>query len=164
MQSLSAAQGFAPPPPLFPPADPIQFHTLVSIKILVLHDIYSSGLTNAISSLCRDNLRHQTTLMDRPAHRRTNPDTHLTDVLLNLVVRHDYGIYWMFVYSFMWVLVSVVNYFVILVMLWSLWRNMWSLWAMSCVLCMWCFCELCDVYVMIIWYIFYLFGWNSKNK
>jgi hypothetical protein len=62
MQSLAAAQGFAPPPPLFPPADPAQFHTLVSIIILVLHDIYLSGITHAISFLCRDNLRHPTTL------------------------------------------------------------------------------------------------------
>jgi hypothetical protein len=102
MQSLGAVQGFAPPPPqLFPPTDPAQFHTPVSIKILVMHDIYSSGLTNAICSLCRDNLRHQTTLMDRRAHRRTNPAAHLAKVLLNLVVRHVYGIYWIFVYSFM---------------------------------------------------------------
>jgi hypothetical protein len=36
MQSLGAAHGFAPPPPLFPPVDPPQFHTPVSIKILVL--------------------------------------------------------------------------------------------------------------------------------
>jgi hypothetical protein len=35
MQSLGAAQGFAPPPPLFPTADPAFFHTLVSIKIVV---------------------------------------------------------------------------------------------------------------------------------
>jgi hypothetical protein len=35
MQSLSAAQGFAPPPPLFPTVDPTQFHTPVSIKIVV---------------------------------------------------------------------------------------------------------------------------------
>jgi hypothetical protein len=40
MQSLGAAQGFSPPPPLFPPVDPAQFHTPVSIKIIVLHDIY----------------------------------------------------------------------------------------------------------------------------
>jgi hypothetical protein len=33
MQSLSAAQGFAPPPPLFPPADPAPFHSPVSSKI-----------------------------------------------------------------------------------------------------------------------------------
>jgi hypothetical protein len=63
MQSLSAAQDFAPPPLLFPPADPTQFHTPVSIKILVPHDIYSSGITHTISSLCRDNLRHPTTLI-----------------------------------------------------------------------------------------------------
>jgi hypothetical protein len=35
MQSLGAAQGFAPPPPLFPSVDPAQFHTHVSIKIVV---------------------------------------------------------------------------------------------------------------------------------
>jgi hypothetical protein len=35
MQSLGAAHGFAPPPPLFPAVDPAQFHTLVSIKIVV---------------------------------------------------------------------------------------------------------------------------------
>jgi hypothetical protein len=93
MQSLSAIRCFAPPPLLFPPADPIQFHTLVSIKILVLHDIYSSGITHAIFSLCRDNLRHPTILMDRLAHRRTSPAAHLVDVLLNLVVRHVYTIY-----------------------------------------------------------------------
>jgi hypothetical protein len=35
MQSLSAAQGFAPPPPLFPAVDPAVLHTPVSIKIVV---------------------------------------------------------------------------------------------------------------------------------
>jgi hypothetical protein len=66
MQSLGAAQSFAPPPPLFPPVDPAQFHTLVSIKILVLHDIYLSSITHAISFLCQDSLgQHPTTLMDR---------------------------------------------------------------------------------------------------
>jgi hypothetical protein len=35
MQSLSAAQGFAPPPPLFSAVDPALFHTPVSIKIVV---------------------------------------------------------------------------------------------------------------------------------
>jgi hypothetical protein len=82
MQSLGAAQGFAPPPLLFPPVDPTQFHTPVSTKILVLHNIYSSGLTHAIYSLSRDNQRHQTTIMDRPAHRRTSPTTHLADDLM----------------------------------------------------------------------------------
>jgi hypothetical protein len=81
MKSLGTARGFAPPPPLSRPADPAQFHTPVSIKILVLHDIYSSGLTHAISSLCRENWRHQTTLMDRPTHRRTSPAAHLTEIL-----------------------------------------------------------------------------------
>jgi hypothetical protein len=35
MQSLGAAQGFAPPPLLFPTVDPVLFHTPVSIKIVV---------------------------------------------------------------------------------------------------------------------------------
>jgi hypothetical protein len=39
MERLSVTSGFAPPPLLFPAADPAQFHTLASIKILVLHDI-----------------------------------------------------------------------------------------------------------------------------
>jgi hypothetical protein len=52
MQNLGATSGFAPPPSLFPAADPAQFHTPVSIKILILHDIYSSGLTHAIFTLC----------------------------------------------------------------------------------------------------------------
>jgi hypothetical protein len=87
MQSLGTAYGFAPSPLLFPPVDPGQFHTLVSIKILVLHDIYSSGITHAISSLCRDNLGwHPTTLMDRPAHRRTSPAAHLAEILCCRVI------------------------------------------------------------------------------
>ena len=54
----------------------------MSIKILVLHDIYSSGITHAISSLCRDNLGwHPSTLMDRPVHRRTSPAVHLDEIL-----------------------------------------------------------------------------------
>jgi hypothetical protein len=55
MQNLGAAQGLAPPPPLFPPADPARFHTPVSIRILVQHNIYLFGFTHAITSLCRDN-------------------------------------------------------------------------------------------------------------
>jgi hypothetical protein len=39
--------------------------------------------------------------MDRLAHRRTSPAAHLVYVLLNLVVRHVYTIYWMFVDLFM---------------------------------------------------------------
>jgi hypothetical protein len=35
MQSLGAAQGFAPSPPLFPTIDPALFHTPMSIKIVV---------------------------------------------------------------------------------------------------------------------------------
>jgi hypothetical protein len=82
MQSLNAAHGFAPPPLLFPPVDPAQFHTPVSIKILILHYIYSSGITHVISSLCRDNLgRHPTTRMDRLGHRRTSPAAHLAEIL-----------------------------------------------------------------------------------
>jgi hypothetical protein len=55
--------------------------------------------------------------MDCPAHCRTSPAAHLADVLLNLVVRHVYAIYWMFMDLFMLVLVSVVNYFVVLLTL-----------------------------------------------
>ena len=78
MQSLGAAQGHAPPPPLFPAADPTEFTTPVSIRILVLHDIYSYVLTHAISSLCRDNLgRHPTTLMKGTTQHSTSPTAHL---------------------------------------------------------------------------------------
>jgi hypothetical protein len=35
MQSLGGAQGFTSPPPLFPAVNPAQFHTPVSIKIVV---------------------------------------------------------------------------------------------------------------------------------
>jgi hypothetical protein len=35
MQILGATHGFAPPPPLFPTVDPAQFHTPMSIKIVV---------------------------------------------------------------------------------------------------------------------------------
>jgi hypothetical protein len=55
--------------------------------------------------------------MDRSAHRCTSPAVHLADVLLNLVLRHVYAIYLLFVDLFMSVLVSVVNYFVVLVTL-----------------------------------------------
>jgi hypothetical protein len=82
MQSLGAAHGLSPPPLLFPLVDPAQFHTPVSIKILVPHNIYSSGITHTISSLCRDNLgQHPTTLMDRLAHRRTSSAAHLAEIL-----------------------------------------------------------------------------------
>jgi hypothetical protein len=74
-----AASGFASAPLLFPPADPTLFSTPVSIKILVLYDIYSSGLIHAISSLCRINRWHQTTHMVCPTSRRTSPTGHLTD-------------------------------------------------------------------------------------
>ena len=79
VQSLGAAQGHAPPPPLFPATDPAAFTTPVSIKILVLHDIYSYVLTHTIYSLCSVNRRRRTTLMLRPALRRTSPDAHLVD-------------------------------------------------------------------------------------
>jgi hypothetical protein len=35
MKNLSAAQGFAPAPPLFPTVDPTFFHTPMSIKNVV---------------------------------------------------------------------------------------------------------------------------------
>jgi hypothetical protein len=85
MQSLGATSCFAPPPLLFHAVDPAQLATPVSIKILVVYDIYSSGLTHVISSLCRINRRHQTTLMVRTTLRRTSPTVNLVD-LLNLVV------------------------------------------------------------------------------
>jgi geranylgeranyl pyrophosphate synthase len=50
-------------------------------------DIYSFGLTLAISSLCKDNRRHQTTLMDHSALRRTSPTAHYADDLLVMIVR-----------------------------------------------------------------------------
>ena len=40
MQSLGVASGFAPPPTLFPPTDPAEFSTPISINILVMYDIY----------------------------------------------------------------------------------------------------------------------------
>jgi hypothetical protein len=84
---LGTAHGFAPPPLLFPPVDPFQFHTPMSIKIQVLHDIYSFGITHAISFLCRNNLgRHPTTLMERTTHRHTSPAAHLADDLLLVVI------------------------------------------------------------------------------
>jgi hypothetical protein len=78
MQSLGAAQGHAPPPLLFPAADPAEFTTPVSIKILVLHDIYSYVLTHAISSLCRVNRRRRTTLtLVQPFAEPVQPPTSL---------------------------------------------------------------------------------------
>jgi hypothetical protein len=127
------------------------------MKNLVVYDIYSYDLTHAISSLWRINRWHRTTLKVR----RTSPAGHLADVLLNLVVRHIYGIHWMFVDLFMWVLVSFVNYFVIHVtfvifvkklVIFVVFRRYVGVY------------DVCDVYVMIMWYIFCLFGWNSKNK
>jgi hypothetical protein len=86
MQSLRAASCFAPPPLLFHTIDPAQFATPVSIKILVVYDIYSSGLTHAISSLCRINRRHQTTHMVRTTLRRTSPTVNLVDLLTLVVI------------------------------------------------------------------------------
>jgi hypothetical protein len=66
---------------IVPCSNPVQFHTPVNIKNLVLHDIYSPGLTHAIPSLCRDNKWHRTTLMDRPALRWTSLAAHLNEIL-----------------------------------------------------------------------------------
>jgi hypothetical protein len=85
IQSLGATSGFAPPL-LFTTVEPSQFPTPISMKVLVLYDIYLSGLLYVIPSLCRINQRHQTTLVVRPTFRRTSPTGHLVDVLLNLVV------------------------------------------------------------------------------
>jgi hypothetical protein len=86
IQSLGAASGFAPPPLLFTTVEPSQFPTPMGMKVLVMYDIYLSGLIHVISSLCRINQRHQTTLVVRPTLHRTSPAGHLVDVLLNLVV------------------------------------------------------------------------------
>jgi hypothetical protein len=92
MQNLSATTGIALPPPLFPVAQPPQFSTLVSMKFLVVRDIYSSCFTHAISSMCKINRRHQTTLMVRRALRRTSPTSHLAD-LMNLAVIYKSYVY-----------------------------------------------------------------------
>jgi hypothetical protein len=73
IQSLGTAHGFAPPPPLFPLADPAQFHNPMS-----MHDIYSFGITHAISSLCRDNLRHpKPSWIAQPIAELVQPSTSL---------------------------------------------------------------------------------------
>lgn len=89
IHSLGAAQGFSPPPPLLPPADSAHFHTHVSIEILILYGIYSSSLAHSISSLCRDNRRHQTTLIDCSTHRQTNPAAHLVVVNIQYLDVHS---------------------------------------------------------------------------
>jgi hypothetical protein len=43
---------FSPPPLLFSIAEPPQFSTSMSMKILVVYSIYSSSLIHAISSSC----------------------------------------------------------------------------------------------------------------
>jgi hypothetical protein len=63
MQGLDVVSGFAPPPPLFPAAEHPYFFTPVSMKILVVYNIYLSGFTHAMSYLCKINQRDQTTLM-----------------------------------------------------------------------------------------------------
>jgi hypothetical protein len=75
--------------------------TPMSMKVLAVYDIYSFGLRHAISSMCRINRQHQTTIMVGPTLLRTSQAGHLADVLLNLVVRHVYGIRWMFVDLFL---------------------------------------------------------------
>jgi hypothetical protein len=91
MQSLVAALGFAPPPQLFSPVAPAQFHTPVSIKIQVLHDIYSFDITHAISSLCRDNLSgiQQPLWIAQPIAAPVQPPTSLryfVHMILSLLV------------------------------------------------------------------------------
>jgi hypothetical protein len=80
MQSLGTAQGHAPPPPLFLAADPAEFTTPVSIKILVLHYIFICSHTYNLFSVQGQSAR-RTTLTLRPALRRTSPDAHLVDDL-----------------------------------------------------------------------------------
>jgi hypothetical protein len=107
MQSLGAASSFAPPPLLFPATESPRFSTTVSMKILVVYDVYSSDFTHAISSLCRINRRHQTTVMVRPTLRLTSPAGHLVDVLLNLVVIWNFCL-WNLWYLCLWVLVILM--------------------------------------------------------
>jgi hypothetical protein len=171
MQSLGAAHGFAPPPSLFPPIDPAQFHTPLSIQILVLHNIYSFGITHAISSLCKVNLgRHPTTLMDHLAHRCTSPAAHLDEILcahdiifisvvntlwdnlvwtcLMLVIVHE--ILETYVLE-CWILTFVFEHIGN-----ALWELVWFMVFVRYVMYMWYLWWLCDI--------FCLFGWNSKNK
>jgi hypothetical protein len=79
--------GSVPPPLLFPPANSAQLYTPMNVKTLVLHDIYSSGLTHAIFSRCRDNRWHQTTSWTaHPAHHRTSLAAYLVDDFLVVLV------------------------------------------------------------------------------
>jgi hypothetical protein len=149
MQSLGAASGFAPPHPLFPAADPTQFHTPTSIKILLLHDIYSSGLIHAIPSLCRDNWRHQTTLTLRLALRRTNPGAHFADdIMLVTCLRNLLWDTWWD--TCLWKFCEILGETYVsetYLMCWYLW-DIWCWWYMC-----W-FYDICDVY-----YMYLLFVW-----
>jgi hypothetical protein len=71
MQNLSATTGIALPPPLFPVAQPPQFSTLVSMKFLVVRDIYSSCFTHAIGVI------KQPSWFDEPFAEPVQPSTSL---------------------------------------------------------------------------------------
>jgi hypothetical protein len=62
MQSLGVAMGVSLPTALFAPPPP-QLSTHVSMRFLVMYDIYLSCLTHAFYSLCRVNQRHQMILI-----------------------------------------------------------------------------------------------------
>jgi hypothetical protein len=62
MQSPSVAMGLSLPAALFAPPPP-QLSTHVSMRFLVMYDIYLSCLTHVFCSLCRVNQRHQMILI-----------------------------------------------------------------------------------------------------
>jgi hypothetical protein len=161
-----SVQCFAPPPQLFPPADHALFSTPMSIKILVMYDIYSSCLTNAITFLRRDNRRHQTTLMGRRAYHRSNRPPRWWSLsgdcetcIFKLVIlmwetwsKQNLRLWVLAIFMFVKLGLNL-DMFV---------KNLWDLWS----------CEICSLYdvcddsvnsVMHMCYMFCLFGWNNKK-
>jgi hypothetical protein len=68
MQSLGAALGFAPPPPLFSEAEPPQFYTPLSMKVLVVYDIYVHLVSHMQSLFCVESINDikQLSWFDQP--------------------------------------------------------------------------------------------------
>jgi hypothetical protein len=121
--------------------------------------IYLSGLTHAISSPCRTNRRHQTTLMLRPALRQTNPTTHLADDLLLVVIVWLVWDTWsklMFVKNLcLWVGNTYIDE------TWSELRHVYEKLVRFIVFMRY---VVSMMYVRIMWYMFCLFGWKNKKK
>jgi hypothetical protein len=129
-------------------------------KILVSHDIYSSGLTHATSSQWRDNRWHQTTHgSSRPSLNQSNRpprwwclscacETYVVSNLRYLCLCGSSNTY---VYETWSELVRFVV-FVILMFVKNLWifGFLWDIWSL---LCMWWFYELCDVYVIYVLFV-----------